>query len=320
MNIVVLGAAGFVGSNLTARLLEEGHTVIAVDNLCTGKLENLLGLARHNNFTFAHGSIEEFVPPASFIVDVVFNLASPASPAYYFDSPVKTMSANTTGVLKTLEWATRDEPIVIYSSTSEVYGDPTHPYQSEEMLGQLPLMSPRACYDYSKKFAEVAHYQYKRCHGLDTRIVRLFNTYGPKMDKDDGRVVSSFLFAAAMGEKLTVHDSGQQARSFMYISDLVEALYQCMLVERGWDGALNIGNPVERSILELTDHIRALYPDVEIDFSKGYPNDPKRRCPDIDKAKDLLGWTPKVGLTEGLQLTNEWVQQQDDVFLTQMIK
>lgn len=308
MNVVVLGVAGFVGSNLAQRLLNDGHTVIGVDNLCTGSYENVLPL-KCEQFTFFPCDIESFIPRCKERVDWVFNLASPASPAYYFDNPIQTMSSNAMGSMHTLEWARQHGAKVLYSSTSEVYGDPEHRYQEEHHLGRTPLTSNRASYEYSKKYAEVLHYQYKRIYGLDTRVIRIFNAYGPNCAESDGRVVSNFIFNALRGKPLMIHNTGRQVRSLMYIDDLVDALIELMQHETGWDGAVNIGNPTETTVEEIAKHVEEIHGPCEKLYTGGYDNDPKTRCPKVSKLVDLIGHYPSIPLHEGLRRTYEWAKE-----------
>ena len=307
--VMILGVCGFIGSNLAHRLCKEGYSVVGVDNLSGNSKENLTELWDIPTFKFIMGDICDYVPAYGDIPDIVFNLASPASPKLYIDNPFPTMLANGTGALKVIEWATKLNVMVIYTSTSEVYGDPEVSPQTEDLLGSLPLTSPRASYDYSKQFAEVAHYQAKRTLGLDTRVLRLFNTYGPRMGKDDGRVISSFIFGAKDDGVIEVHGSGKQERSFMYIDDLLDALCKCMEPDRGWDGALNLGKPFSTTIEDLATMVQGMYPEADICYGPMYPDDPTNREPDIHKARLLLDWFPMVELPEGLRLTNDWANK-----------
>lgn len=310
MDIVILGGAGFVGSNLARSLLEDGHNVVVVDNLSSGTFNNLNDI-ESSSLQLLVGDIETWKPPGwLYNVDFVFNLASLASPKQYLAKPFAPISAATTGCMNVINWVKEFDAKLIYSSTSEVYGDPEFDEQVEHHLGRLPLTSDRACYDYAKKLGEVIHYQAKRMYGLDTRVIRIFNTYGPRMNREDGRVVSSFLFKVKEGKSLEIHGDGSQTRSFMYIDDLVEALKKLMLLEDGWDGAVNIGNPTEMSIHEVAQAVGRISPyNLSVEFTDGYPNDPQRRKPCIDKLHSLIEWKPETEFAVGLKATYDWVNK-----------
>jgi dTDP-glucose 4,6-dehydratase len=299
--IVVSGAAGFVGSYMCDRLLAEGHSVVAPDNLSTGAHANLAHLAGHPGFFFVAPDIT-----TRFTVegagDCVVNMASPASPTDYLEHPIETLDVGSLGTRRMLELALDKKARFLQTSTSECYGDPlVHP-QVETYWGNVNPVGPRSCYDESKRFAEALTMAYHRTHGVRTNIARIFNTYGPRMKLNDGRVVPAFLDRALRGEPMTVFGDGTQTRSFCYVSDLVDGLYRVMLSAERYP--VNLGNPREMTILEFADHIRRMTGSrSEIVFQVLPEDDPKKRKPDIAKARALLGWEPRVSLEEGLRET-----------------
>src|SRR5664279_1704543 len=301
LRIVVSGAAGFVGSHMCDRLLAEGHSVVALDNLLTGARANLAHLAGHPGFLFV---TQDITAPFSVAgaVDCVVNMASPASPKDYLEHPIETLDVGSLGTRRMLELALAKNARFLVTSTSECYGDPmVHP-QVETYWGNVNPVGPRSCYDASKRFAEALTMAYHRKHGLRTNIARIFNTYGPRMKLDDGRVVPAFLDQALRGEPMTVFGSGSQTRSFCYVSDLVDGLYRLMLSDERYP--VNLGNPREMTILEFAEHIRHMTgTKSEIVFRDLPEDDPKQRQPDITKARALLGWEPRVPLDEGLRET-----------------
>jgi dTDP-glucose 4,6-dehydratase len=306
LRIVISGAAGFIGSHLCDRLLSEGHEVAALDNFLTGSRRNIAHLAAEERFTFVdHDITHPFTIEGP--VDCVVNMASPASPKDYMEHPIETLDAGSLGSRNMLELALAKGARYLVSSTSECYGDPlVHP-QSESYWGNVNPVGPRSCYDESKRFAEAIAMAYHRKHGVRTGIARIFNTYGPRMKLDDGRVVPAFLDQALRGHPITVSGDGSQTRSFCYVSDLVDGLYRLML--SGEVYPVNLGNPREMTILEFAEHIRALTGSrSEIVFQPLPEDDPKRRCPDIARARQLLGWEPRVELDEGLRQTIEYFQ------------
>jgi dTDP-glucose 4,6-dehydratase len=306
LRIVISGAAGFIGSHLCDRLLSEGHEVAALDNFLTGSRRNIAHLAAEERFTFVdHDITHPFTIEGP--VDCVVNMASPASPKDYMEHPIETLDAGSLGSRNMLELALAKAARYLVSSTSECYGDPlVHP-QSESYWGNVNPVGPRSCYDESKRFAEAIAMAYHRKHGVRTGIARIFNTYGPRMKLDDGRVVPAFLDQALRGHPITVSGDGSQTRSFCYVSDLVDGLYRLML--SGEVYPVNLGNPREMTILEFAEHIRALTGSrSEIVFQPLPEDDPKRRCPDIARARQLLGWEPRVELDEGLRQTIEYFQ------------
>ena len=303
MRIVVSGAAGFIGSHFCDRLLAEGHTVVALDNYLTGAACNLAHLADEPRFRFVRQDITE---PFSIdgTVDAVVNMASPASPRDYLDHPIETLEVGSTGTRRMLELAREKRARFLLTSTSECYGDPeVHP-QVETYWGHVNPVGPRSCYDESKRFAEALTMAHHRKHGLAINIARIFNTYGPRMKLDDGRVVPAFLGQALANTPITVFGDGSQTRSFCYVSDLVDGLHRLML--SGERYPVNLGNPREMTILEFAECIRRVTGSRSpIEFRPLPEDDPKQRCPDIAKARAALDWEPRVQLEEGLRLTVE---------------
>lgn len=303
MRILVTGGAGFIGSHLCDRLIAEGHEVICVDNLFTGSKDNIKQLIDNPHFKFIEHDIVEplFIDEA---IDQIYNLASPASPIHYQNNPVHTTKTSTVGVINMLGLAHKHGARILQASTSEVYGDPEAHPQAEEYHGNVSFTGPRACYDEGKRVSETLCFDYHRMHGMEIKVVRIFNTYGPRMAFDDGRVISNFITQALKGKPLTVYGDGTQTRSFCYVDDLVDGLIKMMNSEKNITGPINLGNPGEKSMLEMAEKIIALtgssskivYKDLPID-------DPRRRCPDITKAQKMLGWTPRVELEEGLKKT-----------------
>lgn len=299
MRILVTGAAGFIGSHLVDRLLAEGHEVIGVDNFSTGRRENLAHLADHPRFTLVeHDVVEPLDVTRS--LDWVMHFASPASPPKYLARPVETLRVNSEGTYRLLELARQKGAKFFLASTSEVYGDPqVHP-QPESYWGHVNPVGPRAVYDEAKRYAEALTMSYHRAHGLAVRIVRIFNTYGPRMDPKDGRVVTNFIRQALTGEPLTVHGDGSQTRSFCYIDDLIEGIVRLMRVD--YSGPVNLGNPEEYTVLELARVIKELTgSSSQIVFEPLPEDDPKQRRPDISLARRLLDWEPRVPMREGLR-------------------
>lgn len=304
MKILVTGGAGFIGSHLCDRLLKEGLEVVCLDNLLTGSERNIKHLVGNNKFEFVKADVIE---PTDLVVDCIFHLASPASPVDYQNYPEETLLANSEGTLNMLKLAFKNKAKILIASTSEVYGDPKEHPQKETYWGNVNSFGPRACYDESKRFAEAATYIYLNKYGVDARLVRIFNTYGPRMQKDDGRVISNFI-NQAIGEKpLTVYGKGNQTRSFCFVSDLVEGIYRAMFTEGTRGEVINLGNPEEYKIIDLADKIKKLTnSNSEIVFDDLPPDDPTQRQPDISKAKKLLNWEPRVSVDEGLLKTIEY--------------
>ncbi|NJL93932.1 MAG: SDR family oxidoreductase [Anaerolineae bacterium] len=308
MRVLITGAAGFLGSHLCDRFLAEGHQVVGLDNLITGSTRNLEHLAGNPDFLFLRHDISNytFVPGP---VDAVLHFASPASPIDYLQYPIQTLKVGSLGTHNALGVAKAKNARFLLASTSEVYGDPlVHP-QREDYPGNVDTIGPRGVYDEAKRFAEALTMAYQRTHGMQTRIVRIFNTYGPRMRLDDGRVVPNFVSQALRGQPLTVYGDGSQTRSFCYVSDLIDGIYR--LLNSDFGEPVNIGNPKEMTILEFAQHINALtnnpagivYEDARI---KG---DPQTRQPDISRARALLGWEPRVSLEKGLAATIDYFQE-----------
>ena len=307
MLYLVSGAAGFIGSHLCDRILERGHQIIALDNLITGHRWNIQHLIGRHGFTFVEQDIcKLFQVDAK--VDRVFHLASLASPVDYLEHPLETLESGSTGTKNMLEIARRDNARFLFTSTSECYGDPLEHPQSETYWGNVNPVGLRSCYDESKRYAEALTMAYQRVYGLRTNIARIFNTYGPRMSLNDGRVVPAFIDQALRGVDLTVYGDGSQTRSFCYVSDLVEGLL--LLSESDEAYPVNLGNPAEMSILEFANHVRARFGrKIGIEFKPLPSDDPKLRRPDIAKAKRLLGWEPKVSFDEGMKLTIQYFER-----------
>jgi len=305
MRILVTGGAGFLGSHLIDRLMAEDHEVICLDNFFTGRKHNLRQWIDHPNFELIRHDITE---PIRLEVEQIYHLACPASPIHYQYNPVKTIKTNVLGTLNMLGLAKRVKARFFLASTSEVYGDPeVHP-QPEEYRGNVNCIGIRSCYDEGKRVAETLAFDYHRQNGVDIRVVRIFNTYGPRMLENDGRVVSNFIVQALQGKPLTVYGDGSQTRSFCYVSDLIEGFIR--LMNGNEMGPINIGNPGEYTILELAQTIQNLVnPEAELTYKPLPQDDPKQRQPDITKAKTLLGWEPTVPLQDGLKMTIDYFRE-----------
>ena len=304
---VVTGAAGFLGSHLSDLLLSRGHRVIGIDNLVTGRADNISHLGGNPNFRFIQQDVTEFL----FLegpVNYVWHFASPASPVDYLELPIQTLKVGSLGTHKALGLAMHKGARFLLASTSEIYGDPlVHP-QTEDYWGNVNTIGPRGCYDEAKRFAEALVMAYHREHKVDTRIVRIFNTYGPRMRLHDGRVVPAFISQALKNQPISVFGKGQQTRSFCYVSDLIEGIYRLML--GGYALPVNIGNPTEMTVLEFAKEIiRTTRSKSKISFKPLPQDDPKQRRPDISLARKYLHWEPKVALAEGLVKTIEYFRQ-----------
>jgi dTDP-glucose 4,6-dehydratase len=297
MRVVVTGAAGFLGSHIIDRLLNEGHTVLGVDNLSTGSLDNLAHLRNEPHFRFEERNICKPFDPGQ--VDYIFNFASPASPPDYLRLGVETLQVGSVGVENTLDIASRYGAGYLHASTSECYGDPLEHPQSESYWGNVNPVGPRSVYDEAKRFAEALVMAYHRSRGVNSHLVRIFNTYGPRLHPDDGRVISNFMMQALRSEPLTIYGDGSQTRSFCYVDDLIEGI---LLLSRSDEHLpVNIGNPNEFTILECAQAVLEVTESKsELRFLALPEDDPTRRCPDITKARVLLGWEPRVTLQEGL--------------------
>ncbi|TVQ06557.1 MAG: SDR family oxidoreductase [Leptolyngbya sp. DLM2.Bin27] len=299
MRILVTGGAGFIGSHLIDRLMTAGHEVICIDNFYTGHRRNLLHWLNHPYFELIRHDVTE---PIRLEVDQIYHLACPASPVHYQYNPVKTIKTNVLGTLNMLGLAKRVKARLLLASTSEVYGDPeVHP-QPEEYRGNVNPIGIRSCYDEGKRVAETLAFDYHRQNNVDIRVARIFNTYGPRMLENDGRVVSNFVVQALQGNPLTVYGEGAQTRSFCYVSDLVEGLMR--LMNGDYIGPVNLGNPDEYTILQLAQTVQSMVnPDSDLVYKPLPQDDPQRRKPDITKAKTFLDWSPAVPLQDGLKLT-----------------
>lgn len=303
MRILVTGGAGFLGSHLCERLLKEGHEVICMDNCFTGRKGNLVSLMGNPRFEFVRHDV---VDPFKAEVDQIYNLACPASPVHYQYNPIKTTKVSVMGTINALGLAKRVNARMLQASTSEVYGDPTVHPQTEDYRGNVNPIGPRACYDEGKRCAETLCFDYYRENKVDIRVVRIFNTYGPKMLADDGRVVSNFIVQALKGEDITVYGDGSQTRSFCYVDDLIEVIVR-MMNQDAIVGPVNIGNPDEFTILELAQKVIKMTGSSSKIVHKDLPeDDPMQRQPNISLAKKELGWEPKVSLDEGLKPTIEY--------------
>lgn len=307
MRVVVTGGAGFLGSHACDHLVNEGHSVVCLDNLITGSLANVAHLDHEPAFTLARHDVSRYISVDG-PVDAVLHFASPASPIDYLQLPIQTLKVGSLGTHNALGLAMAKKARFLLASTSEVYGDPqVHP-QDESYWGHVSPVGPRGVYDEAKRFAEALTMAYHRYHGVDTRIARIFNTYGPRMRPDDGRVVSNFIVQAIRGEPLTIYGDGSQTRSFCYVDDEIAGLM--MLFERGRSEPTNIGNPVEFTVSQLAEMVAGLVGnETEIAYKPLPTDDPKVRCPDISKAKSELGWEPEVNLEEGLTHTIEFFRK-----------
>ena len=308
MRVLITGGAGFIGSHLCDYLLEKDHSVVAMDNLITGSIANIEHLMGNDRFLFVHHDVTEYMYLKG-PVDAIFHLASLPSPVDYLQMPIKTLKVGSLGTHKTLGFALEKGARFVLASTSEVYGDPqVHP-QPETYWGHVNPVGPRGVYDESKRFSEALTMAYRRAHGLDTRIVRIFNTYGPRMRLNDGRVVPNFIRQALLGEPLTVYDDGSRTRSFCYISDLIEGMYRLLLSDEV--EPVNMGNPCEMTIKEFAEQVllaagsasKIVYVHPADNRTK---DDPMTRQPDISKAMRVLGWQPECSLEEGLRETVDW--------------
>ena len=304
---LVTGGAGFIGSNLCRRLIENGWKVVCLDNLISGREENIADLVGHPGFSFLKADVTDGCAFDSIgQVEYIYNLACPASPPFYQADPIATMKTSVLGAINVLELARRTGARVLQTSTSEIYGDPLEHPQRESYRGNVNPIGLRACYDEGKRAAETLFFDYHRQHGVDVRVVRIFNTYGPGMRPDDGRVMTNFISQAIAGEDITVYGDGSQTRSFCYVDDMVDALVAMMECE-GFIGPVNLGNPQELTMLELADKVIAqIGSSSRVAFCDLPSDDPTRRKPDISLAKEKLGWQPRVAIDEGIAQTVEY--------------
>ena len=301
MKVLLTGGAGFLGSHISNILIENKHHVIVLDDLSTGSLSNIQHLQSNPNFNFVEQDVRK---PYKSDVDLILNFACPASPIAYQQDPVRTIETNFLGIINSLHLALETGAILIQASTSEIYGDPKESPQIEEYWGNVNPIGIRSCYDEGKRAAETLCFDYKRQYGLDTRVLRIFNTYGPNMSQYDGRVVSNFIVQALKNEPITIYGQGKQSRSFCYVSDLMDGIYKLSTLAKPIQTPINLGNPNEFTVLELAKLVIEITESKsEIIYKKLPQDDPTQRRPDISKAKELLGWEPKTQLREGIQKT-----------------
>jgi len=301
MKVLLTGGAGFLGAHISNKLIENNHHVTVLDDLSTGSLSNVEHLLSNPNFTFVEHDVRK---PFNIEVDAILNFACPASPVAYQQDPVRTIETNFLGMINLLHLAKETGAMVIQASTSEIYGNPKESPQQEEYWGNVNPIGIRSCYDEGKRAAETLCFDYKRQYGLDTRVLRIFNTYGPNMSQNDGRVVSNFIVQALKNEPITIYGKGDQSRSFCYVSDLVDGIYKLLTLARPIVTPLNLGNPNEFTILELAKLIiKITGSNSEIIYKSLPKDDPIQRRPDIFKANQLLGWEPKIQLQEGIERT-----------------
>jgi len=309
MRILITGAAGFIGSHLCERFLKEGHTVIGLDNFLTGTPDNIAHLFGNSNFTFYKYDVTNFIYVAGEL-DLILHFACPASPVDYLNHPIHTMKVDSLGTLHTLGLAKKKSARYLLASTSEVYGNPTVHPQPETYWGNVNPIGPRSVYDEAKRFSEALAMAYFREHGVDVRIARIFNTYGPRMRMGDGRVIPNFVCQALTHKPLTVYGDGSQTRSFCYIDDLVEGIYRLAVYDNLAGEVFNLGNPEELRIADLARLVIGITgSSSEIVFRERPADDPDRRRPDISKAKRVLGWEPRTGIREGLRKTVAWFRE-----------
>ena len=305
--VLITGGAGFVGSHLCDRLVEDGHEVLCVDNFFTGSRDNILELIDQPHFELLRHDVTF---PLYVEVDEIYNLACPASPIHYQMDPVQTTKTSVHGAINMLGLAKRTKAKILQASTSEVYGDPeVHP-QGEDYLGNVNTIGPRGCYDEGKPCAETLFFDYHRQYNVKIRVARIFNTYGPRMHPDDGRVVSNFIVQALKGEPITIYGDGSQTRSFCFVDDLVNGLVRLMEADNTITGPVNLGNPVEMTIRELAEQVIEMTGAKSELIEKPLPSDdPTQRCPDINRAKTQLGWVPSVALEDGLKRTIQYFKE-----------
>jgi UDP-glucuronate decarboxylase len=303
--ILITGGAGFIGSHLCEKLLGQGDKIICLDNLFTGSKKNIAGFLEDSNFKFIeHDIIEPFFTDEK--IDQIYNLACPASPIHYQFNSIRTVKANTIGVINVLGLAKLHRARILQASTSEIYGDPMEHPQKESYFGNVNTIGPRACYDEGKRVAETLFFDYYRKYKMEIRVARIFNTYGPKMAENDGRVISNFVTQALAGSNITIYGDGNQTRSFCYVSDLVDGLVKLMS-KPDFTGPVNLGNPIELTIKQIAREIIGLTDSKsEIIFAPLPKDDPKQRRPDITLAKEKLNWLPKIGLEDGLRKTIDY--------------
>ena len=304
MKVLLTGAAGFLGSHLTTRLLSEGHSVVGLDDLSTGNKSNLMNHISNSLFKFVEHDVRV---PYFLEVDAILNFACPASPKHYQSDPVRTIETNFLGIINLLRLARDTGALIIQASTSEIYGDPMESPQIETYWGNVNPIGIRSCYDEGKRAAETLCFDYKRQFNVDSRVIRIFNTYGPNMSIDDGRVVSNFIVQAIRGEPITIYGDGEQTRSFCYVSDLVDGIYKLLMLNHHVESPINLGNPNEFTMIELAQKVIELTRSKsKIIYEKLPLDDPRNRQPDISLAKRILGWEPKVGINDGINLSIDY--------------
>jgi UDP-glucuronate decarboxylase len=307
MKILLTGAAGFLGSHLSKKLIDNNHEVIGLDDLSTGSVNNIEPLLNHPKYSFIEHDVRI---PYQVKVDAILNFACPASPVDYQKDPVRTIETNFLGMINMLHLANETGARIIQASTSEIYGDPTQSPQKESYWGNVNPIGIRSCYDEGKRAAETLCFDYKRQHNLDTRVIRIFNTYGPNMTIGDGRVVSNFIVQALRNEPINIYGDGKQTRSFCYVSDLVEGIYKLLQLDKNPDTPINLGNPNEFTILELAKVVIEITKSNSKIVNNPLPlDDPKQRCPDISLAKSTLNWKPTIELREGIEKTAAYFKQ-----------
>lgn len=300
---LVTGGAGFLGSHMCDRLISEGYEVLCLDNLYSGDTENIAHLLNNEHFTFIEHDVENPFE-TEHNIDLIYNFACPASPIFYQKDPLKTLRTSVIGAINLLELARKKDATIFQASTSEIYGDPLEHPQTESYWGNVNPIGIRSCYDEGKRAAETLFFDYNRVHGVKIKVVRIFNTYGPRMRLDDGRVVSNFLVQALKNDPITIYGDGSQTRSFCYVSDLIEAIYRFTHSDPAFIGPVNLGNPAEYNMLQLAEEIISLTNSKSSLIFVSLPSDdPKKRKPNIELANAHLGWSPKVGLVEGLKKT-----------------
>ena len=307
MKILITGAAGFLGSHLTKKLLAENHSVIGIDDLSTGSMVNLEIFKENRNFQFIEHDVRS---PIEIPVEAIFNFACPASPIHYQADPVKTIETNFLGIINMLHLARKHGSTLIQASTSEIYGDPEITPQTENYWGNVNPIGIRSCYDEGKRAAETLCMDYKRQFNVDTRIIRIFNTYGPNMAVGDGRVVSNFIVQALQNENITIYGDGSQSRSFCYVDDLIDGIFSIYRASKKIETPINLGNPNEFKMIELANIVlEEIQSNSKIIYMPLPQDDPTQRCPDISKAKEILSWEPKVQLREGIRNTAEYFKK-----------
>lgn len=308
MKILLTGAAGFLGSHLTSKLLDSGHQVIGIDDFSTGSMNNLKISMKNSNFHFIEHDVRS---PFSAEVDAILNFACPASPKNYQLDPVRTIETNFLGIINMLHLARSSGARILQASTSEVYGDPTISPQPETYWGNVNPIGIRSCYDEGKRAAETLCFDYMRQYGVDSRVIRIFNTYGPNMAVGDGRVVSNFIVQAIQGNPITIYGDGTQTRSFCFVSDLIDGIYRTLMLDSRLDSPINLGNPGEFTMNELAEIvIRITNSNSKIIYEPLPDDDPRQRKPDITKAQSILGWNPTISLEEGVATTARYFEKE----------